>query len=85
MMAAISSILYSAVAAQNVFPSYLSGSARMAPTNLPVSPTASIKGNWVLGEVWKAMTQVPSGACRGVKMDWKFSMNDPGEKKALLM
>jgi len=28
--------LYNAVAAQNVLPSYLSGSARMAPTNLPV-------------------------------------------------
>ena len=51
MMAASSSKLYSAVAAQNVLPSYLSGSARMAPTNLPVSPTASIYGTWVLGEI----------------------------------
>ncbi len=67
MMAACSSKLYRAVAAQNVLPSYLSGSARMAPMNFPVSPTASIRANLVLGERARARTQVPSGAGCGAK------------------
>ncbi len=49
-MAATSSQLYSAAAAQNVLPSYLLGSARIAPTNLPMSLKASIKDSQVLGE-----------------------------------
>lgn len=34
----------------------------MAPTNLLVSSTASIKGNWILGEVWRAITQGAIGS-----------------------
>lgn len=48
MMAVTSSQLYSAAAAQNLLPSYLSGSARMAPTELPVLDSVD-KGQLGLG------------------------------------
>lgn len=74
MITHISPKLYRAVAAQNVFPSYFSSSARMAPTNFHVSPTASGKGDRALGEMLRAIIHVPSGALHGAKKawDWKF-------------
>ena len=48
MMAVTFSQLYSAAAAQNLLPSYLSGSARIAPTELPVLDSVD-KGQLGLG------------------------------------